>query len=93
MNHTKEWVKTEGIDQFVTYADNYAIGYFKKQGFQKAPPGGDPRWEGYIKDYDGGTLMECNINSKIPYLNIPEMVRQQQEVPNTHSENPNLREL
>ena len=35
--------------QFVTYADNYAIGYFKKQGFQKAPPGGDPRWQGYIK--------------------------------------------
>lgn len=80
MNHTKEYVKSRGIDQCVTYADNYAIGYFKKQGFQKAPPGGDPRWEGYIKDYDGGTLMECNINPKIPYLNIPEMVSQQQEM-------------
>jgi len=79
MNHLKEWVKTRDIDQFVTYADNYAIGYFKKQGFQKAPPGGDPRWEGYIKDYDGGTLMECSINAKIPYLAIKDMVQQQQE--------------
>lgn len=38
MNHLKEWVKTRQIDLFVTYADNYAIGYFKKQGFTKCPP-------------------------------------------------------
>jgi hypothetical protein len=23
------------------------------------------RWIGYIKDYDGGTLMECRINNKV----------------------------
>ena len=23
------------------------------------------RWVGYIKDYDGGTLMECRINPKV----------------------------
>lgn len=32
MNHLKESVKKEGIHYFLTYADNYAIGYFKKQG-------------------------------------------------------------
>lgn len=31
MNHLKEYVKGHGIQYFLTYADNYAIGYFKKQ--------------------------------------------------------------
>merc|ERR1711871_890573 len=31
MNHLKETVKKDNIDHFLTYADNYAIGYFKKQ--------------------------------------------------------------
>lgn len=31
MNHLKEVVKTKGIHAFLTYADNFAIGYFKKQ--------------------------------------------------------------
>lgn len=26
------------------------------------------RWQGYIKDYDGGTLMECLIAPTIDYL-------------------------
>lgn len=31
MNQLKETVKPMGITHFLTYADNYAIGYFKKQ--------------------------------------------------------------
>jgi hypothetical protein len=31
MNHVKEAVKKYGITHFVTYADNYAVGYFQKQ--------------------------------------------------------------
>ena len=31
MNQLKETVKPMGISHFLTYADNYAIGYFKKQ--------------------------------------------------------------
>ena len=31
MNHLKEFMKKLGITEFLTYADNYAIGYFKKQ--------------------------------------------------------------
>jgi hypothetical protein len=31
MNHLKEQAKREGILYFLTYADNYAIGYFRKQ--------------------------------------------------------------
>jgi hypothetical protein len=31
MNHLKDYAKKEGIFHFLTYADNFAIGYFKKQ--------------------------------------------------------------
>ena len=31
MNHVKEAVKKDRISHFVTYADNYAVGYFEKQ--------------------------------------------------------------
>lgn len=32
MNHLKDFILAEGkIKYFLTYADNYAIGYFKKQ--------------------------------------------------------------
>merc|ERR1712224_857517 len=69
MNHLKEHVKKKGLEYFLTYADNYAIGYFRKQGFTKQVTMPRERWKGYIKDYDGGTLMECKINMKVDYLN------------------------
>lgn len=77
MNHTKEAVKMDGITHFLTYADNYAIGYFKKQGFTKQISMTPERWVGYIKDYDGGTLMECTILPQVNYLAIPAMVAAQ----------------
>lgn len=47
------------MQYLLTYADNFAIGYFKKQGFTKDQKMAEYKWKGYIKDYDGGTLMEC----------------------------------
>lgn len=35
MNNTKKHVQQQGIEYFLTFADNYAIGYFQKQGFTK----------------------------------------------------------
>jgi ribosomal protein S18 acetylase RimI-like enzyme len=35
MNHLKEAAKMDGISNFLTYADNFAIGYFRKNGFSK----------------------------------------------------------
>lgn len=77
MNHLKEYVKTKNITYFLTYADNYAIGYFKKQGFTKSVSMDRPNWYGYIKDYDGGTLMECTIHTRINYLQITSMIHRQ----------------
>ncbi|ETL38893.1 hypothetical protein L916_09626 [Phytophthora nicotianae] len=79
MNHLKEYVKTKNITHFLTYADNYAIGYFKKQGFTKSVSMARPNWYGYIKDYDGGTLMECTIHTQINYLRITSMIHQQRK--------------
>jgi histone acetyltransferase len=35
------------------------------------------RWQGYIKDYDGGILMECIIDQKLPYTDLSTMIRRQ----------------
>lgn len=62
MNHLKDYVRaTSPIKYFLTYADNYAIGYFKKQGFTKEITLDKSVWMGYIKDYEGGTLMQCSM--------------------------------
>jgi histone acetyltransferase len=80
MNHLKEYVKTIGINYFLTYADNYAIGYFKKQGFSKLVSMQRDRWMGYIKDYDGGTLMECKICHRIDYLDLPAIIQRHRDI-------------
>lgn len=45
MNHLKESVKRDGILYFLTYADNYAVGYFRKQGFSKTLTFPKPQWQ------------------------------------------------
>lgn len=77
MNHLKQHVKKSKIDYFLTYADNFATGYFRKQGFRKEVSMPKERWFGYIKDYDGGTLMECYINPEINYLRLSDLFHEQ----------------
>ena len=79
MNHLKAHAQTLKLYTFLTYADNYAIGYFKKQGFTKTLTLDRKRWLGYIKDYDGGTPMECVIHPRINYLKVPDMVGMQRK--------------
>ncbi len=65
------------MEYFLTYADNFAIGYFQKQGFSKSVAMPKERWVGFIKDYDGGTLMECYIHPNMDYVRASEVVAQQ----------------
>jgi len=75
MNHLKDYVKgSSPIMHFLTYADNYAIGYFKKQGFTKEITLDKTIWMGYIKDYEGGTLMQCSMLPKVRYLEAGRML-------------------
>jgi GNAT superfamily N-acetyltransferase len=79
MNQLKERMRAEGVLHFLTYADNAAVTFFKKQGFTKAVSLAPALWRGYIKDYDGGTLMECALHPRVPsYLAVPAMLREQQ---------------
>ncbi|KAI9759409.1 MAG: histone acetyltransferase [Candelina submexicana] len=80
MSHLKDYVKaTSDVMHFLTYADNYAIGYFKKQGFTKEITLEKPRWMGYIKDYEGGTIMQCTMVPRIRYLEAGRMLLKQKE--------------
>ncbi|CEP62613.1 histone acetyltransferase GCN5 LALA0_S05e09538g [Lachancea lanzarotensis] len=75
MNHLKDYVRTTSkIKYFLTYADNYAIGYFKKQGFTKEVTLEKSIWMGYIKDYEGGTLMQCTTLPRIRYLDAAKIL-------------------
>jgi histone acetyltransferase len=69
MNHLKDMVREAhpGVENFLTYADNYAVGYFKKQGFNKEVPMDRSLWAAYIKDYEGGTLMEVRSSPALPF--------------------------
>ncbi|SBT32652.1 histone acetyltransferase Gcn5 [Plasmodium ovale wallikeri] len=93
MNHLKEHVKKFGIEYFLTYAGKFsggrsfpsrlhrigAVCRFVEQGFSQKISMPKERWFGYIKDYDGGTLMECYIFPNINYLRLSEMLYEQKK--------------
>ncbi|CAO2818843.1 unnamed protein product [Amaranthus hypochondriacus] len=80
MNHLKQHARdVDGLTHFLTYADNNAVGYFIKQGFTKEITLEKDIWHGYIKDYDGGILMECKIDPKLPYTDLSTMIRCQKK--------------
>ncbi|XP_057509353.1 histone acetyltransferase GCN5 [Actinidia eriantha] len=80
MNHLKQHARdVDGLTHFLTYADNNAVGYFIKQGFTKEIHLEKKWWHGYIKDYDGGILMECKMDPKLPYTDLSTMIRRQRQ--------------
>eukprot|EP00977_Amphora_coffeiformis_P024681 scaffold16630_cov177-Amphora_coffeaeformis.AAC.14 len=79
MNLLKKIGAETGIEFYITYADNYAIGYFKKQGFTKSIQMPKGRYLGLIKDYDGGTPMECYVHPSIDFTRVPEMLKAQHD--------------
>ena len=38
------------------------------------------RYLGCIKDYEGATLMECELNPRIPYTELSHIIKKQKEV-------------
>ncbi|XP_071765151.1 histone acetyltransferase KAT2B [Centroberyx gerrardi] len=80
MNHLKEYHIKHEILNFLTYADEYAIGYFKKQGFSKDIKVPKAKYVGYIKDYEGATLMGCELNPSIPYTEFSVIIKKQKEI-------------
>jgi histone acetyltransferase len=70
---------TGPVMHFLTYADNHATGYFSKQGFTKEITLQKSVWMGFIKDYEGGTLMQCSMLPRIRYLEVGRMLLKQKE--------------
>lgn len=56
------------------------------QGFSKDIKVPKSRYLGYIKDYEGATLMECELNPRIPYTELSHIIKKQKEVPLTPPE-------
>lgn len=81
MDHYKMHIRKvyPGMNHFLTYADNYAVGYFEKQGFSKEITLDRSVWAGYIKDYEGGTIMQCTMLNKVDYLDKANILAQQQD--------------
>ncbi|KAG0046748.1 histone acetyltransferase [Gryganskiella cystojenkinii] len=80
MNHLKDYIsENTDICHFLTYADNYAIGYFKKQGFTKEITLDRSVWMGYIKDYEGGTIMQCTMVPRVRYLQVNSLLQTQRK--------------
>lgn len=81
MDHFKSHISQTypSIMHFLTYADNFAVGYFKKQGFSKEITLDRSVWAGYIKDYEGGTIMQCTMLRKVDYLDKANIITRQRE--------------
>lgn len=80
MNHLKDYHVRYNIYHFLTFADEFAIGYFKKQGFSKEIKLEKLIYQGYIKDYEGATLMGCELNPNIVYTEFTSVIRKQKEI-------------
>jgi histone acetyltransferase len=75
MAFQKSVVQARSMRDILTCADNDAVAYFKKQGFNTQAIRMHPdRWIGYIKDYEGVTLVHCYLHPQIDYLRFTEKV-------------------
>ncbi|NXP41481.1 KAT2A acetyltransferase, partial [Leiothrix lutea] len=52
----------------------------KPGGFSKDIKVPKSRYLGYIKDYEGATLMECELNPRIPYTELSHIIKKQKEI-------------
>lgn len=77
MSHLKQYAVSVNVTHFFTFADNYATGYFKKQGFSKEINLPDERWRGYVKDYDGAIAMQCYVHPSIPFTQLQQVLAYQ----------------
>lgn len=80
MNHLKTELQKRDIHFLMTCADNLATGYFKKQGFHKHILMDQNLWKGYLKDYEGSTLMECILEGAVDYNEIGQQIKEQRKM-------------
>lgn len=72
MNHCKDYMIKNKIYHMLTFADEFAIGYFTKQGFSDKLEINATVYQGWIKEYEGATLMGCHLHPQIHYTKFPD---------------------
>lgn len=78
MNCFKKLLQVYEIYDILTCADNDALHYFKKQGFNEKKIMVHPsRWVGCIKDYSLVTLVHCKLYPDVDYMNFPRDLQKQ----------------
>jgi histone acetyltransferase len=81
MNYLKFYLQHIEIFDILTCADNEAVTYFRKQGFNKHEILMDPkRWVGCIKDYEGITLVHCRLRPDVDYLRFATILKEQRDL-------------
>lgn len=80
MNHLKDYHVRHGMSTFLTYADSFAIGYFKKQAFTFDITLKEESYLGYLKDYEGATLMECQLLPNITHTQLTSVLHIQKTI-------------
>jgi histone acetyltransferase len=69
MRYLKFVIQSMCLYDILTCADNDAVEFFKKQGFNDKAIMMDPkRWVRRIKDYESVTLVHCHIEPQINYM-------------------------
>lgn len=80
MNFLKYVIQYSEIYDMLACADNEAVVYFKKLGFNDKAINIDPkRWVGRIKDYDKVTLVHSKIYPEVDYMHFPESLKRQMD--------------
>ncbi|EFN77334.1 histone acetyltransferase KAT2A [Harpegnathos saltator] len=80
MNMLKDYHIKNNILHFLTFADDFAIGYFRKQGFSNDIKLPKSVYNGYIKYYVSAMLMHCELNARIVYTEFTAVIRKQKEI-------------
>jgi histone acetyltransferase len=78
MDHFKANIREAypNVIHFLTYVDNYVVGTLKNLDISLDRS----LWAGYIKDYEGGTIMPCKLLRKVDYLNKPALLVKQEAI-------------
>ena len=66
MNQLKALLVGERVFRVLTYADNFAIGFFRQHGFSRPVTLPQDEWKGRIAEYEGGQMMEAILHATTP---------------------------
>ncbi|KAK6055108.1 Bromodomain protein [Cooperia oncophora] len=90
MNHLKDYQVKCGNYHLLTFADEFAIGYFSKQGFSEKVEMPKKLYQGYIKEYEGATLMGCQLHPQMKYTEFSSYMKSVRDLQQAMNEGHNI---